>query len=208
MRQFARICLLAVVATIALAVRPAAQSKPTLKPADYDQFESVSPAAGRGGLSPDGRWFAYSISKVGGDSDLRIAQVGGGTAQPKIVPFGSGASFASTSRWIAYGIGQSEAEQERLRAARQPVQRKLGILNLTNQQESIVDGIESFAFDRTGQAIAMKRYAPAPPAGAPAAAAAAPAPGGGRGGPGGGAAAPAAAIGTTLIIRISRRART
>ena len=31
-----------------------AQSKPTLKPADYDQFESVSAAAGRGGLSPDG----------------------------------------------------------------------------------------------------------------------------------------------------------
>jgi dipeptidyl aminopeptidase/acylaminoacyl peptidase len=198
MRHFVRISLLAVVATVALAARPAAQSKPTLKPADYDQFESVSTAAGRGGLSPDGRWLAYGITKVGGDSDLRIAQVGG-TAQPKIVPFGTGASFASTSRWIAYGIAQSEAEQERLRTARQPVQRKLGILNLTNQAESIVDGIESFAFDRTGQSIAMKRYAPVA-AGTPAATPA-PAAGGGRGGPAGGAAAPAAATGTTLIVR-------
>ena len=48
-------------------VDPAAQSKPTLKPADYDQFETVGPAAGRGGLSPDGKWFAYSVTKVGGD---------------------------------------------------------------------------------------------------------------------------------------------
>ena len=50
-------------------IDPTAQSKPTLKPADYDQFESVSTAAGRGGLSPDGKWFAYAVTKVGGDSD-------------------------------------------------------------------------------------------------------------------------------------------
>jgi dienelactone hydrolase len=200
MRQVARICSFAVLATIVLAAYPAAQSKPTLKPADYDQFESVSTAAGRGGLSPDGRWFAYAITKVGGDGDLRIAPVSG-TAAPKVVPFGSGAQFASNSKWIAYGIGQSDAEAERLRTARQPVQRKLGILNLTNNTESIVEGIESFAFDRTGQSIAMRRYAPVTETAGAQAAAPAPVPGGGRGGRGGGAAAPAAAIGTTLIVR-------
>ena len=64
-----------------------------------------------------------------------------------------------------------------------------------------MNGIESFAFDRTGQSIAMKRYAPVAPAPAGGAArrrrASAWWPG--AGGPG--AAAPAAAIGTTLIVR-------
>ena len=196
MRKLARALSSILVLSFILAVDPAAQSKPTLTPADYDQFESVSPAAGRGGLSPDGKWFAYAVSKVGGDSALHIQQLG--AAATKTVAFGSGASYSSNSQWMAYGIGQSEAEAERLRAARQPVQRKLGILNLATNTETIVNGIESFAFDRTGQSLAMKRYAPvaAAPAGG---AAPAPAPAGRAGGPG--AAAPAGPIGGTLIVR-------
>ena len=104
---------------LALVAVPTAQTKPTLKPADYDQFESVSAGAARGGLSPDGAWLAYAISKVGGESALHITRIGTGTE--KTIPYGSGASFSSNSQWIAYGIGQSEAEQERLRAARQSV---------------------------------------------------------------------------------------
>ena len=86
-----RLIALSTVLFVALVLpsRPGAQSKPTLKPADYDQFETVGPGAGRGGLSPDGKWFAYSVTKVGGDSELRVAQVGG-TAS-KNVPFASGA---------------------------------------------------------------------------------------------------------------------
>ena len=60
MRRIA-ITLSSLLLVLAFVADPAAQStgvKPTLKPADYDQFESVSAAAGRGGLSPDGRWFA------------------------------------------------------------------------------------------------------------------------------------------------------
>src|SRR5688500_7192515 len=163
------------VCVLSLAAGLLAQSKPTLKPVEYDQFETVFPAAQRGGLSPDGRWLAYSISKVNGDSELRIVPAAGGN-DLKTIPFGSGAVFTPNSQWIGYGIGQSEAEAERLRAARQPVQRKQGLLNLSTNAETIVDGIESAAFDRTGQFVAMKRYAPAPPAGAAPAGAAAPAP--------------------------------
>ena len=182
--------------TLAFVAAPVAQSRPTLKPADYDQFQSVSPGAARGGLAPDGTWLAYTITTIGGDSALHIAKIGATT--DKTVPFGSGASFSSDSKWVAYGIGQSEAEQARLTAARQPVQRKLGLLNLAANTESVVDGIQSFAFDRTGQWIAMRRYAPAA-AGAPAAPA--PAAPGGRGGRGGGGGDAASSVGTTLIVR-------
>jgi hypothetical protein len=198
MRRALFALLLIPVLAFVLDAGPAAQSKPTLKPADYDQFESVSAGAARGGLSPDGRWIAYTITKVGGDSELHVSQIAGTATQT--VPFGSGAVFSANSGWIAYGIGQSEAEAERLRTARQPVQRKLGLLNLSTNTPSTMNGIESFAFDRTGQSIAMKRYAPVAPTAPGAAAPAAPAPApGGRGG--GAPAAPAGAVGTTLIVR-------
>jgi hypothetical protein len=137
-------------------------------------------------------------SPVGGDSDPRIAPVGGSAAPDHSLCVGR--VVCANSKWFGYSIGQSDAEQERLRTARQPIQRKLGLLNLATNAESVVDGIESFAFDRTGQAVAMKRYAPVA-AGAPAAAAPA-APAGGRGGPGGpGGGTPPPALGTTLIVR-------
>src|SRR5262245_28607743 len=116
MRRIVGFLLPALLVTASLGGHTAAQSKPTLKPADYDQFESISAGAARPRLSPDGKWLAYAISKVSGDSELRIVQIGG--TFKRTVPFGSGAVFSSDSKWIAYGIGQSEAEAERLRTAR------------------------------------------------------------------------------------------
>jgi dipeptidyl aminopeptidase/acylaminoacyl peptidase len=184
----------------AWAVAPTAQTKPTITAAEYDQFERLTAGAPRGGLSPDGRWLAYGISRVGGNNELRIVPASGGAgAEPRVVAFGTQAAFNATSAWLAYAIGQSEAEQERLRTARQPVQRKLGLLNLATMTETIFEGVESFAFDRTGQSLAMKRYAPVAAGGAAAPAGAAP--GGRTGGAPGGAAPAAAAVGTTLIMR-------
>jgi dienelactone hydrolase len=195
------IVLIAVAACVsAWAVAPTAQTRATLTPADYDQFENLTAGAPRGGLSPDGKWLAYGISRVGGNNELRIVPATPTPGvEPRVVAFGTQAGFNAASTWLAYAIGQSEAEQERLRTARQPIQRKLGLLNLGTRTETIIDGVESFAFDRTGQSLAMKRYAPvAPGAAAPAAGAAPPA---GRGGGAPGAATPAAAIGTTLMVR-------
>jgi len=193
MRRALTLALALVVSVAAFAADPFAQSKPTLAPADYDQFESVSAAAPRGGLSPDGKWLAYGITRVGGNNELRIARVGE-VAPVKTVAFGSQASFTPSSEWLAYGIGYSEEQMERMRTARTPIQRKLGLYNLTANTETIIEGIETFAFDRTGTNVAMKRYAPA-----------APAPAGGAGGPSTGsgqaAATPPAPIGTTLIVR-------
>jgi dipeptidyl aminopeptidase/acylaminoacyl peptidase len=179
-----RLGLLAVLFTVAAS----AQSKPTLTPADYEQFESLSTGQ-RGGLSPDGAWLAYGINRVGGENELRIAKVG--TIEPvKAVAFGSQAAFSADSKWLAYGIGYSEAETERMRTARTPIRRKLGIYNLAANTETVIEGIEQFEFDRTGQFLAMKRYAAAAPAAGPA-------------GPTGatGSASPAAPIGTTLLVR-------
>lgn len=191
MRRLLSAAAAVIVIVAAFVSNPSAQSKPTLTPADYDQFESVGAAAARGGLSPDGKWLAYSITRIGGNNEMRIARVGE-IAPVTTVAFGSQASFTSSSSWLAYGIGYSEEQMERMRTSRTPIHRKLGLYNLATNTETIIDGIETFAFDRTGSYVAMKRYAPAQaPTTTPAA--------GGVGGVGGvGGAAP---LGTTLIVR-------
>ncbi len=185
---------------IVAAASPIAQNKPTIAPDDYDQFENLVTGAPRGGLSPDGKWLAYGISRVGGNNELRVTPTTGDASAKAMhtIAFGTQATFSADSAWLVYAIGQSEEEQERLRTARQPIQRKLGLLHLATGAETILEGVESFALDRTGRSIAMKRYAPVA-TGVAGAAPAAPAPAGGRGA--GPAAAPAPAIGTTMMVR-------
>jgi len=200
MRRSAIFLPVVIALVLAYSGAPTAQSKPTVAPADYDQFESLTAGSARGGLSPDGKWLAYGINRVGGNNEIRITALPATPGvEPRIVAFGTQAVFSANSEWLAYAIGQSEAEQERLRTARQPIQRNLGLLNLKTNTETVIEGVESFAFDRTGQSIAMKRYAPVAAGAAPSAAATTP-PAGGRAG-GAGSAAPAASLGTILLVR-------
>ncbi|NQW03312.1 MAG: S9 family peptidase [Acidobacteria bacterium] len=201
MRRFTIFAISVTAMMLTVVVSPSAQLKPTVTPADYGQFESLS----RGSwLSPNGQWLAYGLSRVGGNNELRVVSVpvaGAATPEPHVVPFGTQAVFSQTSEWLAYAIGQSEAEQDRLRRARRPIHRALGLLHLPTLKETRIDDVESFAFDATGQSLAMKRYAPVA-AGAAAAAPAGRAGGGVGGGRGGGAGAPEAGrLGTTLVVR-------
>ena len=45
-----------------------AQPRPTVRPADYGQWESLGPAS----LSPDGQWLAYVVNRVNEQQELRI----------------------------------------------------------------------------------------------------------------------------------------
>ncbi len=181
----------------------AAQGKPSLTRADYGQWEALAVGGGRGGggggFSPDGQWVAYGINRTSRSNELRVTKIA--DASTKTFAFGVGQTFSFDSKWLAYSITQSEAEQERLRAANRPVQNSLGVLNLSTGESTTVEGIESFAFSRDGKYLAMRRYLPAPPANA--AGGGANAPGGGRGGRGGGAPADATEDrpGATLTVR-------
>ncbi len=180
-----------------LTIAIGAQTKPAATFADYGQWESLSPAGGRGGFSPDGRFVSYTITRSNRDSELRVAKLADGTT--KVIPFGAQAAYSSDSKWLAYSIGQSEAEQERLRNEQRPVQNKLGLLNLTSGETATLDAIDSFAFSPDGAYLAMRPSSSTPGSGT-----AAPAAGGARGGGrgGGDGAAPAEdALGTTLVVR-------
>ncbi len=159
MRRFAYVLVL-----VSALVWPAASAQTKQPPArsDWGRFEQLSVA--RNALSPDGQWLAYAINRSSRDNDLRIKNIASGTEE--VVAFGTQPTFTADSKWIVYAIGYSEAQEERMRTQRRPVQRKLGLLRLDGTSKPvIIDGIESFNVDPSGSFVAMRRYAPVPAAG-------------------------------------------
>lgn len=142
---------------LALPITLDAQTKPVPAPSDYSQWETLV-TFGIQSLSPDGKWLAYGINRSNRNHELRITNVADGTT--KTAAFGAQPVFSSDSRWVAYSIGYSEAEEEKLKKEKKPVHRKLGLLNLASGEQTIVDGIESFAFSADGSDLAMRRYPP------------------------------------------------
>jgi hypothetical protein len=135
-----------------------AQNKPPVPPADYGQWESLSTIREYGGLSPDGKWLAYGINRSNRDNELRVTNIADGTV--KTAAFASQPVFSSDSRWVAYAIGYSEAQEEKMKKEKKPVQKKMGLLNLATGEQTVVDSIESFAFSPSGTYLAMRRYPP------------------------------------------------
>jgi len=135
-----------------------AQSKTPAQPADYGQFEALFMSRDFGGLSPDGKWLAYGINRSNRNNELRITNIADGTT--KTAAFATQPVFSSDSHWVAYAIGYSEAQEEKMRKDKKPIHRKLGLLNLANGEQIVVESVESFSFSPNGAYLAMRKYAP------------------------------------------------
>src|SRR5580704_3542547 len=185
-----------------------AQTKLPPAPADYGQWETLVETGGGGrggggggGLSPDGKWLAYGITRSNGNNELRATNIAAGTT--KTTAFGTQPAFSSDSHWLAFSIGYSETQADRLRKDDKPVLDKLGLLNLATGDQTVIDSIQAFAFSPDGTWLAMRHYPPETASGAGrGAAAAGRGGGGGRGGRGGGSnGADDNTPGATLIVR-------
>src|SRR6185369_17702195 len=102
------------------------QPKPTLTPADYGKWETL----GQGVLSPDGKWLAHEIRRSDRTDELRISSTAGGKTH--VVAFCPAAAFSADSQWLGCETTVSEAEQERLRKARRPIQNKLSLVEVSS----------------------------------------------------------------------------
>ena len=195
-----------------LACSLAAQTKLPPTPADYGQWETLVEGGGGGrggggvgvsGLSPDGKWLVYSINRSNGNNELRVTNLAPNTT--KTTAFGAQPAYSADSKWLAFSIGYSETEGDRMRAANRPVHNKLGLMNLGTGDQTVIDGIESFSFSPTGAYVAMRQYPPERAAAAGGAAGRGGAGGGGgrggRGGRGGAAGADDNTPGATLVVR-------
>src|SRR5262245_5316734 len=178
-----------------IALSAQAQPKPAVAPGDYGKWETLSTPV----LSPDGKWLATPVRRNNGTGELRLHPVAGGA--PKTVASASDPVFSNDSHWVAYAIGYTEAEEDRMKKARKPVQNKLGVMDLTTGATVSIDDVISFGFSDQGAWLAFRRYPPARNGEAEA-----PASGGGRGGRGGagagtGSSDGAEPVGAPLTVR-------
>ena len=113
----------------------------------------------RGGLSPDGKWLAYGINRSNGNNELRWSTPSP-EAQAKSTPFGTQADLLLRFE-VARVQHRPLGNAGRSDARRQPAwQNKLGLMNLATGEQTVVDGIESFAFSPAGTWLAMRHYPP------------------------------------------------
>jgi len=145
-----RSLLLALLA--AFAVSAPAQTKRTLKPDEYKQWETVVAPA----ISNDGRWVSYVVSLVDGDPRLIVRN--SDTPQLKTYPAAGAAQFSDDSKWSAFLISPPKAVADKMREEKKPVQTKLGLLNLEAGQEQIFDDVQSFRFLKGSRYLLAHRY--------------------------------------------------
>ena len=129
-----------------------AQSRPLVTPKDYGKWEML----GQPRLAPRGDWVAVPVNRVNEENELRIR--GGPRDTTMVVTYGTGAVFSADGKWVAYAIGVSPRERERLAAARKPVHNSLEVRSLATNKVVALNDISAFSFSPDGRFIAMTRY--------------------------------------------------
>ena len=130
-----------------------AQEKPTLTPADYDQWERL----GSFELSPDGRWIVSSITRNDGDTRLELRAVEG-EAEPVVLEYARSAVFSADSRWMSFRQGVSAQDAE---DAETPIADRLGLVNLHTVQDTVLMEMRSASFRDDGKWLAVMGAPPA-----------------------------------------------
>ena len=133
-----------------------AQTRPAVRPADFQKWESLT----TGTLAPDGRWLAYGVNRVNEENELRLGATNRDASRDSTVAilYASAPSFTGDSKWLAYAIGVSPAERDRLTKDKKPIRNSAGIRNLTTGATEVVKDVSQFRFSGNGRYIAMRRY--------------------------------------------------
>ena len=157
-----------------------APAKRAMELGDILAWKSVSMSV----LSPDGRWFAYRLSPLDGDSEVVVRQTQGDkeyrfpVGDTRATP--GSLAISDDSKWVAFSVAPTKKEAAQLKKQRKPVQNKVTILNLADGSETKLDKIQRFAFSgERASWIALKKYGADAPGGG--GAPAAPPAGGGSG---------------------------
>ena len=134
--------------------------KPTVDAKDYGKWEKPGRTSV---LSPDGKWFAYGIARVDGDSELRLREID--AKSPRVIPWGQSPAFSPDGRWVAWRRGVSDEEKKRLEKKKKPARNGACLLELGTGKERTFKEITRFRFDETGRFLALLGYTAKEPAG-------------------------------------------
>lgn len=136
----------------------AAPAKRPLEIADYRLWRSIEDEA----ISDDGRWVAWTYSRVRGDDTLTVRAVDSGAE--RVVPHATDGAFSSDGRWIAYFIAPPFEEAEKLEREGERVPRRAGLLDLETGDTLSWDDASSFGFSESGTHLWVKKHAGNPDA--------------------------------------------
>jgi dipeptidyl aminopeptidase/acylaminoacyl peptidase len=147
-----------------------AAAKPTVERpmelGDILAWKSVSAAV----VSTDGRWFAYRVSPLDGDSEVVVRQTQGDKEYRFPVGDTRGTpgalAVSDDAKWVAFSVAPTKKEAAALKKQRKPLQNKVTILNLADGAETKIDKIQRFSFSGEKSTwIALKKYGADTPGG-------------------------------------------
>jgi dipeptidyl aminopeptidase/acylaminoacyl peptidase len=130
-----------------------AQARPLVTPKDLGKWESL----GSSRLAPNGAWLSWQIARGNEENELRLR--GGARDSTVTVPYGSTPSFSPDSRWVAYLVGVSPKERDRLLKERKPVRNAFGARNLVTGDTIAISEVTAFAFNPSGGFLSVTKYA-------------------------------------------------
>lgn len=155
-----RLHLATLLALFALAPAAGAQSTSTatdaganraLQIADYQLWRTIEDDA----ISDDGRWVAWTYSRVRGDDTLTVRGLDNGVEH--VVPRATDAAFSSDGRWLAYFVAPPVEEVEALEREGERVPRRAGLLDLATGDTLSWGDAESFGFSEGGGHFYVKK---------------------------------------------------
>ena len=129
-------------------------------------------------VSNDGQFFAHKITPNEGDGEVVLRRLKDGKEWRfpigEAAGFGGGdMAFSDDGKWFAFTVYPTFKEGKKLKKERKPLQNKVTLINLANEQKSEFEKARRFAFaGEMGGWLALHKYAPeagpsGPPAGAP-----------------------------------------
>ena len=136
-----------------------AQDLSRVDPGDYGRWENLGPAA----LSPDGGWIAYEVTRVDEASELRARRLSEDST--RVFPWGGAPAFSADGRWLAWTVGLSPEERERLQEVEETIRGKAALLDLASGETSQFESVSEWGFDASGQFLALRGHAPEEPEG-------------------------------------------
>ena len=125
--------------------------KRTLTIADYASWRSISGSQ----ISDDGRWAAWTYSRVRGDDTLHVRALD--TDAAHVVASASGVVFSDDGEWAAYFVALPFADAEKLRRDDETVTRQVGLLELATGETRTWDDAAAFEFVEGSSHLFVKK---------------------------------------------------
>ncbi len=136
-----------------------AQGLPTLMPADYEKWESISGT----NLSHSGDWIAVSLRRVDTSVEIQL-RAADGSGEVMVLSDSRQPMFSPDGRWMAYRKGYAPDERDRRSEADESVRDRLGLVDLTGgvgsiPRDTVLWEVNTVSFRDDGRWLAASGFA-------------------------------------------------